>query len=161
MASNIYLKIDGIKGESTVDAYKEQIEIMNFSYSCYQPVAESRSGSIHTSGRANHGTVNFSKYSDKSTSLILAAMWSGKTIKDAVITAVTNNGENVIEYMKITLANVVFANFSLHGGGNSIASEEISMSYSKIKIEYLPQKEDGKAEGAMPAEWDLAMEKKG
>ena len=160
MASNIYLKIEGIKGESSVEKYKEQIEVMNFSYSCFQPVSEARSGTIHTSGRANHGTVNFSKYADASTADICAAMWAGKSIKQAVFSAVTNDGDAVIEYMKITLDNIVFCNFSIHGGGNSVASEEISLSFSKIKIEYNQQKEEGGNKGAHSAVWDLATEKK-
>ncbi len=161
MASNVYLALDGIKGESTVEKYKDQIEIMNFSYSCFQPVSEARSGGIHTSGRANHGTVNFSKYTDIATADILAAMWAGKTIKDATLRAVTNNGDAIIEYMTITLTNVVFTNFSIHGSGNSVSSEEISLSFSKIKVEYHNQGEDGSTPGQKPAEWDLALEKKG
>lgn len=65
MSSNMYIKINGIPGESQVDGYKETIEVLNFSDSCYQPVSEARSGTIHTTGRANHGTFNFSKYTDK------------------------------------------------------------------------------------------------
>ena len=160
MASNIYIKIDGINGESTVEKYKDQIEAMNFSYSCYQPVSEARSGTIHTSGRANHGTFNFSKYTDISTADICAAMWVGKTISSAVITAVTNNGTDVIEYMQITLSDIVFSNFSLHGGGGSVSSEEISLSFSKIKVDYNKQSESGKPEGKKSAEWNLATEKK-
>lgn len=160
MASNIYLAIDGIKGESTVEKYKEQIEIMDFSYSCFQPVSDNRSGGIHTTGRANHGTVNFSKYTDISTADILAAMWAGKTIPTATLRAVNNNGDAVIEYMTITLTNVVFSNFSIRGGGNSVSGEEISLSFSKIKVEYHNQGQDGSTPGQKPAEWDLALEKK-
>lgn len=161
MSSNIYVKIEGIKGESLVAKYKDQIEAMNFSYSCYQPVSESRSGGIHTTGRANHGTINFSKYTDISTADLCATMWAGKTIPSVVITAVTNNGDEVVEYLTITLTNVVISNFSIHGGGSSVSSEEVSLSYSKIKFVYHFQGEDGKANGEKPAEWDLATEQKG
>lgn len=161
MASNIYLKLGDIKGESTVDGYAEQIEILNFSYSCFQPVSESRSGTMHTAGRANHGTFNFSKYTDVSTADICAAMWAGKTIGEVVMTAVTNNGDAVIPYMTITLSSVVISNFSLHASGNSVAGEEISLSFSKIKIAYHKQGQDGADGGEKVAEWDLATEKKG
>lgn len=161
MASNIYVKIDEIKGESTVEKYKDQIEALNFSYSCYQPVSEARSGSIHTTGRANHGTFNFSKYTDIASADICATMWQGKTLPSAVVTVVTNNGDEVIEYLVITLSNIVISNFSLHGGGNSVSSEEVSLSFSKIKVEYRNQGEDGSTPGNKPAEWDLATEKKG
>lgn len=161
MSSNIYIKIEGIKGESTVEKYKDQIEAMNFSYSCYQPVSEARSGGIHTTGRANHGTFNFSKYTDIASAEMCAAMWAGKTIPSAVITAVTNNGDNLVEFLVITLSNVVISNFSLHGGGSSLSSEEVSLSFSKINVTYNFQSEDGKTSGKKSAEWDLATEKKG
>lgn len=160
MASNVYLKLGEIEGESTVAGYEKQIEIMNFSYSCFQPVSESRSGTIHTEGRANHGAFNFSKYSDLSSADICAAMWAGKTLPTVVMTAVVNNGDAIIPYMTITLTNVVISNFSLHGGGNSISTEELSLSFSKIKVAYHKQGEDGSDAGEKVAEWDLATEKK-
>ncbi len=161
MSSNMYILIDGIDGECGVTGFDKNIEVLNYSYSCFQPVSEARSGGIHTSGRANHGTVNFSKFTDIATADILAAMWAGKTIKSATLRAVTNNDTEVVEYMTITLSNVVFTNFSIHGGGNSVSSEEISLSFSKIKVEYHNQGEDGSTPGKKPAEWDLALEKKG
>ncbi len=160
MASNIYLTLTDISGESAAEGHANAIEILNLSYSCFQPVSEARSGSIHTSGRVNHGTVNFSKYTDSSTAGICAAMWAGKTIKTATFSLVTND-DTPHEYMKIVLDNVVVSNFSIHGGGNSLASEEVSLSFSKIKVEYHNQGEDGSTPGQKPAEWDLALEKKG
>ena len=160
MASNIYIKIPGISGESTVEKYKEQIEALTFSYSCFQPISETPSGSIHTTGRANHGTFNFSKFTDTSSTDICSAMWSGKTIPSATITAVTNNGDDVIEYLTITLTNIVFCNYSLQGSGDSISSEEISIGFSKINVEYHIQSPEGMQLGVKSAEWNLATEKK-
>lgn len=155
MASNIYIKIEGIEGESKVEKYKDQIEALSFSYSCYQPVSEASGGDIRNAGRANHGTFNFSKYTDIATAGICKAMWSGKTIPSAVITVVDNNGDAVIERLTITLGNIVVCNFSLHGGGHSVADEEVSLSFSKIKVECHNQGKDGSAPGKNSAEWDL------
>ncbi len=159
MASNIYLTLTDISGESAAEGHANAIEILNLSYSCFQPVSEARSGSIHTSGRVNHGTVNFSKYTDSSTAGICAAMWAGKTIKTATFSLVTND-DTPHEYMKIVLDNVVVSNFSIHGGGNSLASEEVSLSFSKIAIDYNQQEQSGGKKGTYSAAWDLATEKK-
>lgn len=152
MASNIYLKIDGIAGEATVEKYKDQIEVLSFSYSCFQPVTEAHSGTAHATGRAAHGTLNISKCADISTPDILTAMWSGRTIKNAILTAVTNNGDIMTEYLIITLDNVIIANYAVHGGG-SIPSEEISLNFAKIKVDHHHQPQDG-TPIKKSAEWD-------
>ena len=164
MASNLYLVISGVEGESTIVGVGEEgakpMEVLNFSYSCFQPVSEARSGTIHTSGRANHGTVNFSKYTDNATSDICNAMWTGKTFATATLSAFINDGKDVIKYLVITLSNVVFTNYSIHCGGNSLAGEEISMTFSKIQFDYLPQKQESESGGNRSASWDLTTEKR-
>ncbi len=163
MASNLYLVIAGVEGESTIAGIEDgaqPMEVLSFSYSCFQPVSEARSGSIHTSGRTNHGTVNFSKYTDNASSDICNAMWTGKTFATATLFAFVNDGKTVINYLKITLSNVVFTNYSIHCGGNSISGEEISMTFSKIQFDYLPQKQAGEANGNRSASWDLATEER-
>ena len=158
MSSNVYLEIAEIPGESGVTGFTTPMEVLNFSYSCFQPVAEARSGTIHTSGRANHGTLNISKQSDLATGKILEMMWSGVTMKKATLTACTNNGTTLLKYLVMTLTEVVVTNYSLHGGGNSIPGEEVSFSFGSIQVQYNKHKEDGTAEGKSVAGWDLKTE---
>ena len=40
MASDMFLKIDGIKGESNDDKYKDQIEVLSFSWGAHQQSSE-------------------------------------------------------------------------------------------------------------------------
>ncbi len=160
MSSNMYITIDGIEGETGVKDFPKAIEVLNYSYSCFQPVAEARSGTIHTSGRANHGTFNFSKLCDLATGKLCEHVWNGKTIPKAVFVATTNNGDQILKYLTITLENVVIANYSLHGSGNAISGEEVSLSFAKIKVEYNKHDETGAAKGKSAAGWDLSTETK-
>lgn len=162
--ADIYLKLDGVTGESKNDKYDKQIELLNFSYSCYQPVNEQRDGSIaNATGRCHHGTINCSKYVDSATTDILSKMWTGTTLKQGILTVVANQGKSgePLEVVKITLDNVIIANYSLHGGGggSSVGGEEISLSFSKIHVDYKTLSADGKAPGVKVAEWDLATHK--
>lgn len=158
MSSNLYIKIDGIDGECTVKGFEKNIEVLNFSYSCNQPAAEAGSGTVPASGRASGGTFNVAKYTDLATGRICEYLWSRQTIPNVIFTATTNNGGGVLKYLIITMSNVIIANFSLHGGGGSIANEEISLSFSAIKVEYAQHDENGAGKGLSVIGWDFAAD---
>jgi len=63
MAVDMFIKIDGIKGESADDKHKEEIDVLSWSWGM------SQSGSAHMGGGAGAGKVNvndlsFTKYID-------------------------------------------------------------------------------------------------
>ena len=46
------------------------------------------------------------------------------------------------------------------GGGGDEPIENISLNFSKVEFEYKPQKADGTLGDAIPAGWDLKLNKK-
>ncbi|MCD8140453.1 MAG: type VI secretion system tube protein Hcp [Planctomycetaceae bacterium] len=161
MATNMYLKLGDIKGECKVTEFNEQIEVHSFSYNCSQSLSPVRSSGMHNQGRANHGLFHFTKLFDSSSPLICQTMWNGTTInKDCVFTIAAKHGENdkTIQYLQITMDNVVIASYSVNGGGD-VPYEEVALNFGKIKIAYLQQKqEDGTAGGTIAAMHDLIAE---
>ena len=77
MAVDMFLKIDGLKGESADDAHAGEIDVLAFSWGM------SQSGSMHIGGGGGSGKVNvqdmsITKYLDKASTVLMQKWCSGK-----------------------------------------------------------------------------------
>src|SRR5215510_10722540 len=82
MAVDMFMQLDGIKGESKDDKYAESIDVLAWSWGV------SNSGSAHMgtgqgTGKANFQDISFTKYVDKSTADLMFACSSGKHVAKA------------------------------------------------------------------------------
>ena len=84
MAIDVYLQIDGIKGESTDDKHKDWIECKSVSWSVEQPKSATAStGGGHTAERCEHKDIVISKLADLASPVLLQTCSAGKTIPKA------------------------------------------------------------------------------
>src|SRR2546428_9031240 len=105
MAVDMFMKLDGIKGESGDDKHKEEIDVLSWSWGL------SQSGSAHMGSGAGAGKVNvndlsFTKYIDKSSPDLYLSCCNGKHLKDAKL-VVRKAGENPLEYLIVTMEDVI------------------------------------------------------
>jgi type VI secretion system secreted protein Hcp len=85
MPANAFLRIDGIKGESTDDRHREWIEILSFSWGCSQQAGASQVGSGgRSSGRTDFADLAIVKPLDAATPLLFKACAKGEHIKEVV-----------------------------------------------------------------------------
>ena len=115
MAVDMFIKIDGIKGESADDKHKEEIDVLSWSWGMNQ------SGSAHMGGGAGAGKVNvhdlsFTKYVDKGSNLLLSGCFKGTHYKEALLT-VRKAGDKPLEYIKVTMEEVMVTSVSTGGSG--------------------------------------------
>ena len=160
MASDYLLELDGIKGESLDEKHKDKIEIDSFSWGVSNDGNMGRGGG--GTGKANFQDLHFTKQTDKSSALLVKAAASGDHIKKAILTARKAGGKaGQVDYLKITLEDVMVSSFSTGGnaGSSSIPVDQFALNYTKIKYEYMPQKADGSLEGAIMAQYDRALNK--
>ena len=158
MASNDYIKFDGVEGEATDANHGGWIEVQNWSHGFDQPSSPTRASQGSTIERANHGDLNFTKYLDSSTDSLLKACWSGKQFETVNMDCLKADGENTaIKFLEIKMEDVIVSNYGISGGGNGgIPMENISLSYSKVTYTYIQKnKEDGMAGGNKPVSHDL------
>ena len=155
MAVDMFIQIGDIKGESRDKAHKEKIDVLAWSWGM------SNSGSAHVGGGAGAGKVNvqdisITKYVDKASVDVMLAACNGKHFKDALL-IVRKAGENPVEYLKISMTEVLVSSVSTGGsGGEDRLTENISLNFAKVKVEYTPQKQDGTADKTMTMGWDIA-----
>jgi len=156
MAMDMFIKIDSLAGESKDSTHKGEIDVLAWSWGA------SNSGSAHVGGGAGAGKVNvqdlsFTKYLDKSTPDLLLTTCNGKHWDQAVL-VVRKAGETPLEYLKITMSEVLVTSISQGGsGGEDRLTENVTLNFAKVKVDYVEQTVKG-AKGATPSMgWDISQ----
>jgi type VI secretion system secreted protein Hcp len=155
MASDYFLKIAGIEGESTKKGFENQIEIESFSWGETQPTSQS-AGTGSGSGKVEMQGFSFTTKSNKSSPKLMLACATGQHIASAVLTARKAGGKQE-EYLKWTLSDIVVSSYQTGGsaGSDTVPTDQFSLSFSKIQTEYKPQDAKGGLGAAVTAGYDL------
>jgi type VI secretion system secreted protein Hcp len=156
MAVDMFMKIKDVDGESADDKHAKSIDVLAWSWGM------SNSGSAHVGGGAGSGKVavqdlSFTKYVDASSNALMLFACNGKHVPEALLT-VRKAGEKPLEYIKITMSDVLISSVSTGGsGGEDRLTENVTLNFAKVKFEYTKQKKDGSADGGpMAMTWDIA-----
>lgn len=161
MAIDVYLQIDGIKGESQDDKHKDWIEITSAQWGVTQPKSATAStGGGHTAERCEHRTLSISKLADVSSPLLMQLCSMGKTIPKAKLEFMRADGEGTrIKYYEVELENVLIASADQAVHEGSTLHDAIGLKFSKVKWKYTQQRVGGGAGGNTTGGWDLACNK--
>ncbi|MGE3171978.1 MAG: Hcp family type VI secretion system effector [Planctomycetota bacterium] len=158
MASTIFLKIEGIKGESTDSNHKDEIELLAYSHGVSQPasaVASTAGGG--TAGRCNHTDLSVQKMMDTATPVLNQYCCTGKHIPTITLTLRRADGDKSIPYMVYKLTDVIISSVSVGGSSDSVPAETVTFNYAKIEWEYTKQaRAGGAAGGKTNGSWNLA-----
>jgi len=158
MAIDVYLYIDGIKGESNDDRHKDWIECKSVSFGVEQPKSATAStGGGHTAERCEHRDIVLSKLADLSTPILLQTCSAGRTIPKAKFEFMRADAQGErVKYFEIEIENVLIGAVSPAVEEGDILSEDVALKFSKIKWKYTQQKISGGAGGNTSGGWDLA-----
>jgi type VI secretion system secreted protein Hcp len=158
MAVDMFMKIGDLKGEARDSKHKETIDVLAWSWGM------SNSGSAHVGGGAGAGKVNvqdlsFTKYIDKSSPDLMLACCNGKHYPEALLT-VRKAGEKPLEYLKVTMTEVMITSVSTGGsGGEDRLTENVTLNFAKVKVDYKEQKPDGTGGATPTMTWNIAENK--
>jgi type VI secretion system secreted protein Hcp len=155
MAVDMFLKLDGVEGEAQDDKHKKEIDVLAWSWGC------SQSGTTHMGaggggGKANIQDMSFTKYIDSSTHTLLQRTFDGKHIKEGTL-VVRKAGGTPLDYFIVKMTDIMVTSVSTGGsGGEDRLTENVTLNFSKVEIDYVPQKPDGTGDAAKKAGWDIA-----
>ena len=98
---------------------------------------------------------------NKSTPKLMEACASGQHIKTAELTC-RKAGKDQQEFLKIKMSDLVVSSYHTGGsnGDSVIPSDQVSLNFSKIEVEYKEQKADGTLGGSVKGGWDMKQNKK-
>ena len=156
MAVDMFLKLNGVDGESKDKAHTKEIDVLSWSWGM------SNSGSAHVGGGAGSGKVSVqdlsvTKYLDSSSAKIMLSCCDGTHFDTAVLTVRKAGGEKPVEYVTIKLHEVLITSVATGGdGGNDRLTENVTLNFAKVKVEYLPQEAKGGKGNMIPFSWDIA-----
>lgn len=161
MAIDVYLQIDGIKGESLDDRHKDWIECKSVGWSVAQPKSASAStGGGHTAERCEHADIVIAKLADLSSPILLQTCSAGKTIPKAKFEFMRADGQGErVKYFEIEIENVLVGAVTPSVREGDILTEQIGFKFSRVKWKYTQQKISGGAGGNTSGGWDLSANK--
>lgn len=156
MAFDMFLKLDGIEGESADSKHKAEIEIESFS------LGLSNSGSGAPGGGGGAGRPSFQDLSfttavSKASPRLFLACASGEHIPRGLLT-VRKPGGQQLEFYKVTLNDVLVSSYKQDASPAAEAGvpvDQVSLDFAKIQIEYRAQKPDGSLDAPVKAGWDV------
>ena len=105
MAVDMFLKLDGIKGESKDHKHKDEIHIESFSWGMNQTGATAPAAAAGPA-RSASTTSRVTKFVDKSSPALMLHCCNGKHIPNGLIT-VRKAGDKPLEYLKIKLTDIL------------------------------------------------------
>lgn len=160
MAVDMFLKLEGIDGESQDDKHKGEIDVLAWSWGM------SQSGTFHTGGGGGAGKANFqdlsvTKWVDLASPLLQLYVANGDHFANATLT-VRKAGKTPLEYIVMKMKKVLVTSVSTGGsGGEDRLTENISLNFAEVAYTYTEQKADGSKGKNKEFKWDIPGNKQG
>ena len=160
MASDIFAKLGDIKGESLDSKHKDEIEVLSYSWGVSNAGSMAH-GTGGGEGKATFHDLSFVHNIDKASPVLMQACATGVHLKEATITH-RKAGKEQHEYLVVKMNDVIITGVT-HGGGSGDSghSENVSLSFAKVAVEYKPQKADGSLDAGIHFKYDLKAQKEG
>ncbi|MDI5933177.1 Hcp family type VI secretion system effector [Halomonas kalidii] len=156
MAVDMFLKLEGIDGESTDHAHEDEIDVLSWSWGV------SNSGTMHIArgggaGKASFQDIQVVKYVDKATAGLLQAVATGKHVPSGTLTIRKAGGDEPVEYLVIELKSVLISSYQTGGSqGEERLTESVTLNFEEFKVNYTPQDNDGSALAAVDFGYNIA-----
>ncbi|MCE4557398.1 Hcp family type VI secretion system effector [Roseateles cellulosilyticus] len=136
-ANSYYLKIDGIRGDSTDKSHKDWIDIDSFAWGLT---------AASSSGGAGAGKVTFADFSwsqavDSSTTAWFANVATGRHVPEVML-EVTKPGPKgeTAAFFQMIFTDTVGTGLKVHGAGDALTADASMTSGATVTLRYRPQK---------------------
>jgi type VI secretion system secreted protein Hcp len=144
-----------IKGESQDTVHANEIDVVSWSWGMQ---ARPTLGGGTASGKAVINDLRIVKRVDSASTPLMSALRSNEMITKAVLT-LRKAGKSPLEFLKITIEQGRLTGLSIEAGSRNASPdlfEDLTFSFNKITVEYVPQGQDGQAKGStmFTDQWD-------
>jgi type VI secretion system secreted protein Hcp len=143
---DMFLKLEGIEGESNDDKKANHIEIDSWSLGGSNAASFefAKGGGV---SKVNLQDIHFTKGVDKSMPNLFGSLTVGAHIDKATLTCRkaggSPSGGDAKEYLTITLTPCYISSWQISGHEGSMPQESFSLNYDKIEIDYKTQDDKG------------------
>jgi type VI secretion system secreted protein Hcp len=157
--TNIYLKLDGVNGESVDDSHKDWIELESFNWN----VKNDASFATGQGGQATQGHVDkisIDKICDLSSVTLFKNCTTGKHIKNGKIECLKLDGETRVTYLSVELTDIMVAKVDWSGRGDeAVLHEKVELEFAEFNKIYTMQQDVGSPGTQMPFKYNRQTSK--
>ncbi|WP_321785142.1 type VI secretion system tube protein Hcp [Paraburkholderia sp. J94] len=150
--ADMFIKIDGIAGESQDATHPDEIELLGWSWSVTQ-LSSMQSGSGGGAAKASVSDLQFTHLIDRASPNLASHCFQGKHIPRVWLT-LRKAGGLPLEYLKITMFDVIVTRVE-PAAGNGFALEHVALSFARMQQEYVVQSATGGSQGTVTALIDV------
>jgi type VI secretion system secreted protein Hcp len=147
MAVNIFLKLDGIPGDSTDARHADEIVVTAFSWGLASASGPATGTGIGA-GKATFDGLTVVARSSRASPLLMQTCAQGRHIPSGVLT-VQHAAERPIDLMVVRLSDVLVGAYSVSAGGGDGPEDEITLTFGRVEYDVF----DGQQHTT--ASWDL------
>jgi type VI secretion system secreted protein Hcp len=134
MAVDMFLKLDGIDGESVDIKYEKWIECLSFSWGISDGSKPTNApGKAPSARRAQVADLSITKYLDAASPKLFEKVCEGGHLSEATL-VMRKAGEKPLEFYKIKLEDVLISSVQNGGAGGGIATELVTFSFASSLI---------------------------
>ena len=154
MAIDLFLKIEGITGESRDARHKGEIDLLSFSWG--EQESGHPTGGGGGGGKVSFQDLQFTSSVNKASPHLFLACASGRHFPKATLTARRAVGGQ--DFLKLTFQDVLVSSFHDGGAASSDAPvDQVSLNFGKVTFEYVAQRPDGKVDTPVIAGWNVVQ----
>jgi type VI secretion system secreted protein Hcp len=155
----MFLKVDGIPGESRDSKHKDEIDVLSWSWGMSSP-PPSGGGGGGGAGKVSIQDLSIGKRIDAATPKLMLSCASGQHIKSALFTA-RRGGSRTAEYLKIKMEDVLVTSVAVgDAGSGSDEVETVTLNFRRVGVDYLGQSPSGAPNPPISFGWDLTKNSK-
>ena len=160
MPTDIFMKINGIQGESRDKHHKDEIEVLSWSWGLSNQVMAPSAGGGAGAGKVKFQDISFTHLVDKASPNLMLSCASGKHIQEARLTVRRSDPTTPQEFLLIKLQGVMVTGVqSSATRGPEGLMEQVTLNFAKVDFEYKAQKPDGSLDAGVHFNWDLKLNK--
>lgn len=157
MSVGMFMKVDGVAGESADSQHQGWTDIQSFAWGANQPGAMA-SGSGGNAGRANFNDLMVVAYMDRGAAAMIKRCANGKHLAKVEL-SVCKMGGSQLEYNRVTLEEVLVTSAKIAGIDRGDAAGRLSMNYrfqaARVKNQYWEQSNNGGKGAEVTVAWNV------
>ncbi|CAG9273829.1 Hcp family type VI secretion system effector [Paraburkholderia unamae] len=148
MSNDVFLKIDGITGESQDAAHLGEIQVANWTWKMSQR-SSMMSGAGGGAAKATVEDLVFFHEVDRASPNLMSYCLTGKHVSKAVLT-MRKAGGVPLDFLRITMFDVIVTGVEM-----SASYEQVRLSFASVRQEYVVQDALGGSRGVVTGTFDI------
>ncbi len=148
MSNDVFVKIEGITGESQDAMHPGEIQVADWTWKMSQQ-SSMMSGSGGGAAKATVEDLVFFHQIDRASPNLMSHCLTGKHVPKVVLT-MRKAGGLPVDFLRITMRDVVVTGVEM-----SASYEQVRLSFASIRQEYLVQNAQGGSSGVVTGMFDI------